>query len=325
MTPLVDAHSHWYPRWYFDALATRETAPRVLRDEAGDERWIVFDGDAGLPLAPTYHSLELKAEFLRQQGFDAAMISFADPDARLDSGKSDEFAERVNHELAALERISNGHLFGLGVLPDSTPAAAAAAALDIASCPTLYGVIISSRVAGHELDDPLLTPLWQVLAETETPIFIHPQHGLGMGDLGGFGRSLEVALGYPFETAACAARLLLGGVLERFASLRILLAHGGGALMPLLGRLDAAWRVNPSLRRRLPQPPSEYASSFYLDTVVHGGAPHRNLSDLVGPDRIVLGTDHPFPIGDPTGGVSGPEERERLAKAALGLFQVPLP
>ena len=106
-------------------------------------------------------------------------------------------------------------------------------------------------------------------------------------------------VGFPVETAVLATRLIFSGTLDRHPSLRIVLAHGGGVLPVLAGRLDHAYRQRAEVRDAIAAPPSTYIKRFYFDTVTHHDLALRLLLDLVGPQQIVLGTDTPYDMADP--------------------------
>ncbi len=158
----------------------------------------------------------------------------------------------------------------------------------------LHGVAIGSRGGGRDLDDPVNDDLWALLAERQTFIFLHPS---GVPDPT---RQLDFHLaqltGYPMETALAVARLTFGRVLERFA-LNICLAHGGGCLPSLRGRWDMGWErkdVAHTTSLRL----SEFTDRLYYDTATFNTTLLRRLVEDVGADHLMLGTDHPFELGD---------------------------
>ena len=130
-------------------------------------------------------------------------------------------------------------------------------------------------------------------------MLIHPHDPVGQADMRGFGHGLQVALGFPVETTIAVSRLVLAGVLLRHPNLRLLVSHGGGTLPHLAGRLDAGWRSDPLLRDRLPYPPSRDVKKLYLDSIVFHERTLHAAIDLVGVERLLYGTDHPFSIADP--------------------------
>jgi aminocarboxymuconate-semialdehyde decarboxylase len=105
-------------------------------------------------------------------------------------------------------------------------------------------------------------------------------------------------IGNPLETGVAATRLILSGCLERHPNLTIILVHGGGYMPYQIGRLDHGYRVRRETNAHLTAPPSSYLRRFYYDTITHAGVPLNFLIELVGPDRVVFGTDIPFDMAD---------------------------
>ncbi len=110
---------------------------------------------------------------------------------------------------------------------------------------------------------------------------------------------LENMVGRPAESTLSLAGLILTGVLERFPGLRLGVVHGGGFAPFQVGRLDRGFHEKPGLvGKHISKPPSEYLKDVYVDTVVHQPAALRYLIDYMGPERVMLGTDYPFEMGD---------------------------
>jgi aminocarboxymuconate-semialdehyde decarboxylase len=170
----------------------------------------------------------------------------------------------------------------------------------------------------RKLGEPIHIPLGNLarIAALGVPVFLHPLNVLGGARVGAY--YLHNLLGNPFDTAVAAARLVFGGVLDRFPSLRVCLPHAGGAVPYLLGRLDRGYQVRPECRH-LPRPPSEYLERFLFDTITHSPDALRYLIGLVGADRVMLGSDYCFDMGyeDPAGMLKAvepmsPGDRERI-------------
>jgi aminocarboxymuconate-semialdehyde decarboxylase len=103
----------------------------------------------------------------------------------------------------------------------------------------------------------------------------------------------------PAETAVAICAVIFGGVLERLPRLRIAFAHGGGAFPGTIGRIEAGFHARPDLVAvDNSRGPREYLGKFYLDSLVHDADALRNLIRLIGPERVALGTDYPFPLGE---------------------------
>ena len=206
-----------------------------------------------------------------------------------------EVVGRGNDALAGYVAEAPGRLLALGNVPIGWPDAAGEArrCLDDLG---MAGIAIGSRGAGRDLDDPVNDDLWALLAERRSFVFLHPS---GVPDAHRQ-RDFYLAqlVGYPMETALAVARLVLGRVLERF-DLTLCLAHGGGCLPAVRGRLDMGWR-NKDVAHTTPHPPSVYTGRLYYDTAVFSPVLLRRLVEDVGVDHVLLGTDHPFELRDET-------------------------
>ena len=127
-------------------------------------------------------------------------------------------------------------------------------------------------------------------------IFIHPTTGgLGLAALDDY--YLGNSFGNPVETALVAAQMVMSGLMEEHPNLKIILAHGGGAILSLRGRLHHAHTFQPKARRRLKESPMESLRRFHFDTVTHDIELLRQLVDFAGCDHVVLGSDYPYDMG----------------------------
>jgi aminocarboxymuconate-semialdehyde decarboxylase len=105
-------------------------------------------------------------------------------------------------------------------------------------------------------------------------------------------------IGNPMDTTIAAGHLILSGVMEAYPRLKILLAHGGGTLPFIHGRLDRGFKQRPEINKAISKPPTEYLKQFYFDTITHDATVLRGLVDLVGADHVLLGSDYPFDMGN---------------------------
>jgi predicted TIM-barrel fold metal-dependent hydrolase len=293
----VDVHAHFYLPEYVELLRGRTEVPRIVQED-GTDRFLIVPQEAasgrggGRPMDDSYWNIAGTLDHMAQHGIDVTVLSLGNPWLDfLEADAAAAWAPRLNQALARLCAQHPGRLYGLGVLPLQTPERAARELDHLSGLPGLRGAIISTRGAGHGLDDRALDPVWQRAEALELALFVHPHYGIGMDPLGPHAYALNFALGFLFETTIAVARLILGGVLDRHPRLRLLVAHGGGTLPYLAGRLDNAARAFvPGLERL----PSEHLQRLSYDvTVYHGAAVHCAL-EFVGPDHLMFGTDHPF-------------------------------
>jgi aminocarboxymuconate-semialdehyde decarboxylase len=157
-------------------------------------------------------------------------------------------------------------------------------------------VEIGSHVSGRDFDDPALLEFFAAAQSLDLALFVHPQGpSIGQERMGQY--YLPFMVGYPADSALAAARLILGGVLERLPRLRICFAHGGGAFPAALGRLDHGHRVRPEAKKFIARPPSHYAQRLYFDTLTHDPRLLAFNLEKFGAERIMIGSDYPFDMG----------------------------
>jgi aminocarboxymuconate-semialdehyde decarboxylase len=299
--PVVDVHTHAMPMPLLEWLAGQGLAD--LSDVPAeivrlDPTVSGVGPKVDLPLAQSQHD-----PVIRLREMDAARVShhavslppFLFASTATDGDFVTDVVRRGNDELAGYVAAAPDRLVALGSVPLGWPGAAdeARRCLDEHA---MAGMAIGSRGGGRELDDPANDDLWSLLAGRDVFVFLHPSGVPDAPRLRDY--YLAQLLGYPMETALAVARLIFGGVLERY-ELNLCLAHGGGCLPAVRGRLDLGW-ARKSVARTTELPPSELTRRLYYDTAVFSPVLLRRLVDDVGVGRVLLGTDHPFELGDRT-------------------------
>jgi aminocarboxymuconate-semialdehyde decarboxylase len=203
-----------------------------------------------------------------------------------------------NDALAALVRARPERVAALGGVPLQEPELAASELERLMARGELVGVEVAASVRGAYLGDDRFDRFWAAAERTGALVFVHPTtRGFDVPALGDY--YLWNSVGNPFETTIAAAHLVMAGVFERHPRLRMVLAHGGGALLALRGRLRHAHTFQPQARARLAESPEESIRRFCFDTVTHDTELLRALIVFAGPERVLLGSDYPFDMGDP--------------------------
>ncbi len=299
LLPAIDVHSHVYPGRYVALLRARDAVPRIVTRD-GQDRMLILPGEdsdtstsVGRPIGSEYWDGARKIAFMDRHGIAVTVVSPANPwlDFLDDAAV---VATEINEDMEAFCAGSGGRLYGLGLLPVRDPGAAAAELGRIAALPRLRGAVIGTTGAGRGLDDPAMDVVWAAAERSGLMIFVHPHYGLGNEALAGYGHAMPLALGFPFETTAAVARLILGGAFDRFPGLRLMVAHAGGVLPYLASRLDACVAGDAHSPVRLRYEPSWYLRKLYFDAIGYQVPTLALLISLVGADRIMFGTDHPF-------------------------------
>lgn len=326
--PTVDVHSHAMPLPLLRSLAGRGLAD-VSAVDAGIVRLDPTVSGVGpgapLPLARSQHDVPTRLTEMDEAGVEVHAVSLP-PFLFCTNATDAAFATQVvaqgNDELAAYVAAAPDRLVGLGYVPLGHPGVAdeAVRVLDELA---MAGIAIGSQGGGKDLDDPVNDDLWALLAERNTFVFMHPS-GMPAGPrLKDFW--MPQLVGYPMETAIAVARLVFSGVLERHP-ITLCLAHGGGCLPSLRGRMDMGYARKDVAQTNV-NPPSHYTKRLYYDTAVFDTTTLRRIVEDVGVEHVLMGTDHPFELGDPTPrrtvaelGLSGPETAAILGGTAAGLL-----
>ncbi|HUZ19121.1 MAG TPA: amidohydrolase family protein [Acidimicrobiales bacterium] len=244
----------------------------------------------------------------------------------MDRGAAAELCRAHNEGLAAAVRGLPGRVDAFGAVP-LQDASLAATVLAEARAAGLVGVEIMPSAEGRWLGHPSFAPFWEAAESLGAPVFVHPStRGLGMDVFNEY--YLWNAVANPVETAIAASHLVMSGVLERHPGLIVVLAHGGGVLPSLAGRLDRAWRARPEARLMLREPPERSLKRLRFDTVTHDRTALAALVAAVGADHVLLGSDRPFDMGcdDPVGevralGLSPADEALVLGRNALAMLE----
>ncbi|MDH4093870.1 MAG: amidohydrolase [Betaproteobacteria bacterium] len=208
---------------------------------------------------------------------------------------TDAFARMQNDFIAGVVREHPGRFVGAGTVA-LQDAALAVRELERLKSLGFPAVEIGAHVNGRDFDDPQLFDFFAAAQQLDMAVFVHPQGpSIGQERMGQY--YLPFMVGYPSDSALAAARLILGGVLQRLPRLRICFAHGGGSFPAVLGRLDHGHRVRPEAKRFIAEPPAHYARSLYFDTLTHDARLLAFLLEKFGSERIMIGSDYPFDMG----------------------------
>jgi aminocarboxymuconate-semialdehyde decarboxylase len=208
-----------------------------------------------------------------------------------------DLSRLLNDHLAGVVREFPRRFAGLGTLPMQAPDLALRELERCVHELGLRGVEIGSHVNGLNLDHPSLFPVFQAAEQMEAAVFVHPWDMMAKERMAKYW--LGWLVGMPAESALAICSVLFGGVLERLPRLRIAFAHGGGSFPGTIGRIEHGFQCRPDLCAvDNPRSPRAYLGKFYLDSLVHDADALRHLVRLVGPERIALGSDYPFPLGE---------------------------
>ena len=296
---IVDVHVHYVSPGAFDTVRRRPDAYGVRLLPGDGVRLQVGGEPPTRPLLPALYTLDLHLKFFAQQGIDTAVFGPLMDIAgySLPPAQGAAWSRVQNEALAAALHEAPGAHRGLATVPLQDPATAAAELHHAVRALGLRGAMVDPNALGRPLGDSAFDPFWRAAADLVAPVVLHP---FLLEAVERFGRHyLHNLVGYPFETTLAAASLILGGTLDRFPALSVVLVHGGGILPYHIGRFDRAHETRPEARVDDAGLPSRYLRRFLYDTLVQRPDALRYLVQLVGHDRVMLGSDHPFWMGDP--------------------------
>jgi aminocarboxymuconate-semialdehyde decarboxylase len=321
---IIDCHAHLVPPSLLDAIRAQAASFPSIRliEEGGSLGFSFAGGKPTRPVSKPLSDMPARLKWMDEQKIERQVVG----------GWLDMFAYEVPAEEGAKwSRLINTHLaqtaksearfVALATVP-LQDGARAAEVLREAHAAGFKGAMIGTQPKGKGgvLDDPALKPFWEAANELGSVIFIHPVFESGDDRVHDYG--MANAVGRITDTLIAVSRIIYSGHVTRYAKAKIVAGIGGAALPYVIGRL----RRNYSLDNKLGDPDAALAAMYY-DTIVQDPRTLRYLADIVGADRIMMGSDMPFPIGDPEPlkivGRSGFTDSESAAingRLALRLF-----
>jgi aminocarboxymuconate-semialdehyde decarboxylase len=300
----IDVHAHYVPPRILE----------VLRKQGADYGISVIEpAAAGCPCLHFSYGAKIRPFFPRLLEDESARIGAMDRigmDRQVLALWADIFGYGLDvRERTAWHRLMNDCLgetaarhperfswFASGPLPD-----AAGAARELERCVRSGGAsggMVAANVEGVNLGELNLDEYWAAAQALDVPVFIHPVQAEPLPRTNKFG--LNPIVQYTFDTTLTLGSLILSGVLDRFPRLELIVSHGGGALPYLMGRFDCLHeRMHKKEQGNVAaNKPSAYLRRFHYDSILHDGPTLQFLGTRVGTDRIVLGSDDPFPPRD---------------------------
>jgi aminocarboxymuconate-semialdehyde decarboxylase len=294
----IDTHTHFIPPEFLDDAGRGRALDGITLERRGATDWLAHPQGYRYPVSPEFSDLEAKLRHMDAAGIDVSVLSLT-PTLFfywLEAAVAADFCRGANDSLARFVAQSGGRLHGMAVVPLQDPEAAAAELRRAVLMLGLRGALIGTTVGDVPLDDERFAPFFTAAEELGVPVMLHPYYvGLRPQFVDYYMVNL---IGNPLETCLAATRLILSGFLDRYPMLAVMLVHAGGLMPYQIGRLDHGFRVRAETSARISSAPSTYLRRFWYDTITHASTPLKFLIDLVGADRVVVGTDIPFDMAD---------------------------
>jgi aminocarboxymuconate-semialdehyde decarboxylase len=293
----VDMHSHFFP---IEALSRagkyQDQAPQILLEDG--RRTVISGGGTRGKLGAGAYDPTARIMALDEMNIDLQAIS---PSPILlfywDKPATAAYFSRLQNE--AIQEIVNGHpdrFVGFGSVPLQSVTEAIAIAEEAKKI-GLKGLEIGTSVGDKRLDDAVFEPFYDAAQNLDLLLFVHPtEDGIDTDDplTGMLGNVLQ----FPYRTTLMMERMILKGLFEKYPNLSVCLSHGGGLLAYNIWRFDHAYHQRNEFRKNISKRPSEYLGRMYFDSILHSEVALSYLIQVVGADRVVVGTDYPMAMGD---------------------------
>ena len=292
---VIDTHAHVVPESLIEVLRSeRRLFPSVTLHDGAMPRMEFVGAGPGRPIQPRLWDLGQRRDWLAQSRVDRQLVGgWTDVYGYDLPGAEGADWARLYNEHMRRDMAGLSQLTALATVP-LQDGALAARVLEEALDAGFAGAMIATQPkgVGGNLDDPALDPFWELASARGAAIFLHPHYICGDERLADY--DLVNAVGRLTDTTIAVARLLFSGHLTRFPGVSLVLSHAGGALPYALGRLQRNRAIHPDYAD-----PAEGFRRLYFDTVMFEPRALRFLCDTVGADKVMLGSDFPFGIGDP--------------------------
>ena len=297
---ILDVHIHHVPEAFVRFV--EKAAPYAVQLEAPrGENVTLKVGPLSYALNRTFFDAERLISRMSEMRVERAVLSLATPFVNYDVPASlgREAAELYNNEIAALCKSAPDRFEGWALLPMQEPDAAANELRRAVTTLGLAGGYLSSNVKGRYLDCDEFAPIFAAATELDVPLFVHPSNPPARERMGKY--ELAVVAGYLFDTTLNIFHMIFGGLFDRHPGLRLCCTHLGGYAPLLHARMQRELDTNPALAESLKRPLRDYLRAIYFDTICFEPCYARSVveSDVVDPSHLVLGSDTPFPLGEP--------------------------
>ena len=282
----IDIHTHTYFQDFADYLTTRNEFPNVV---VKDGQLITACSPAfSIASPPGHREVEAKVRAMEDMGIDFSVLSHGIPGPELLGGaEADDWATRINDFLAGVVEQYPGKFAAWGSLGFGDADRTIAEAERCVNALGFKGFQVFSNTYGRPLDSPDLMPVYRRIAALGVPLNMHPTSPLNTAALDG---ALMSGMGFIYDTSLATARLIQSGIFDDEPGFQLIVPHVGGILPYLGGRIRA--NVQGTVR-----PVSGYFQRLYVDTVAHDDEALAHCYRVMGADRMLLGTDHPFGDG----------------------------
>ncbi len=291
---MIDFHSHFYPKAYMEELSKPGGYARVEKDKQG-RLLIHYEGDYNVVVGPHIDIGDRLADMDRN-GVETHVLTLTTPSVERENPKKGaKLARLANDGFSEICEKHPDRFVALAALPLQDPDAAADELERSVRDLGLKGGTLMSNVAGKPLDLDL-QPVYDKAVKLDVPLFIHPTSPINTKYLEDY--RLVPIMGFGHDTSLSVLRMVFSGLFERMPRLKIVASHLGGIYPYLRGRINTGYDAYPECKTHIKKPPTEYLKRIWVDSIIYDADVFRSTLAFLGPEKIVLGSDHPHQIGD---------------------------
>jgi aminocarboxymuconate-semialdehyde decarboxylase len=323
----IDIHNHFFPKAYLEELKKEKGYASVGTDSEG-RMLIYYRGDYNIVVGP-HVDLDKRLEAMDKYDVDMQVLTLTTPGVeREEPDRGIRLARATNDAFSEIVTKYPERFAALATLPMQEPKAAVEELERAIEELGLRGAAIFSNINNKPLDSKEFWPIYEKASKMDIPLFIHPTTPIDDKAMEDY--RLVPIIGFGLDTSLAVLRLIFSGVFEKYPSLKIIAAHLGGVVPYLTGRIDTCYQAYPECKVNIDKVPSEYLKHIWIDSICYNKEVFMCAYALLGPERILLGSDFPHQISDIEGAVRRirdlniPEDAKRkiLGENALKLLRL---
>jgi aminocarboxymuconate-semialdehyde decarboxylase len=290
-----DLHTHYYPSVYFDKIRNLPSEFSFDKSPSG-QTIIKYRGARFFGVTPPMTDVARRLEDMDRVGIDVEVVSLSTPNVFFtDAAHQPEIARMVNDAYAELAAQHPARFKGFASIPMDSPDEALNELHRAIGELKLNGVILLSNIGGKPLTSPEYRLFFEEANRMKLCILLHPMLPSNTEPFREY--VLGPIVGFMFDTTLAVARMCFDGMFREFPDIRWIVGHLGGAVPYLMERLDNGWRDFPECRANIDELPSVYLKRLYYDTVNFNPHMLKMVREMIGADRMVLGSDYPHLLG----------------------------
>jgi aminocarboxymuconate-semialdehyde decarboxylase len=319
---VIDVHTHAYTRDWYEILRKQGGEYNIQVRPDGKEEIFKKDTPVAFP-QPGHFDYDLRIKQMDATGIDISIVSLTCPNVYWGGEEiSCAAALASNESMVEAQSKYPDRIRWYTSLPWEYPEKALAE-LERTVALGASGVMVLANIAGRSLTDPFFSPIWQAIDDKGLPVLVHPTDPPGAHDMDMGSYDLSWSVGFMFDTTLCFTRMIFDGFFDKYPNMKLIASHGGGTLPYLVGRFEKGDEVELAERQVMKQKPTDYLKHIYYDCINYDPRAMHYLMSIVGPDRVMFGTDWPHQVFDTPGAMKHtaelPADQSKLIRSATAI------